>query len=259
METENLTKEEFISLPALSYSGMKLLEKSPYHYKNREYKDPTPALIFGRHFHRFTLEPEKFNSSVAVYSHPYKRGGVWTEFLERHSGKEVISQDDFHKLNMMRYSIVSSRTASALLKDRFPKEQRLVWVDKKHGVMCKGIIDIDLPYFDTLAEIKTCLNASKDQITKDIYNYKYHWQALWYLNGKNTSQKEVFYRNFIWVFVEKNYPYAVAIYRADQHMLDTARKEVEPLVKTYKQCLETNHWYSYPDYIQDISLPHWVN
>lgn len=251
--------DDYINYPALSQSSLKLLEKSPKHMKHREEKPPTPALEFGKFFHLLMLEPERFDAEVAVYSGGTKRGKDFDEFKARHDGKSIISIDDYNKIMSMKYAMQTNRTASAFLRNRYRKEQTFIWKDATYDFECKGRPDVLVPIAETLADIKTTTDASIDAFQRQIYNLKYHWQAAWYLNGINSVQSKVFYRNFVFIAIEKSYPYAVAVYRASQLMLDYARKEIKPLLELYNRCLETDTWEGYPDEIQDIYPPAWAS
>ena len=71
------------------------------------------------------------------------------------------------------------------------------------------------------------------------------------LTGKQHSE-------FIFLAVEKEPPYAVAVYEATHEMLHTAQKQIAPLLDVYAECLKTDVWPGYKDELQQIQLPRWA-
>lgn len=122
--------------------------------------------------------------------------------------------------------------------------------------MCK----VRLDWYTGLKEVvdlKSCLDASYEAFSKAIANLKYHWQAWFYLKGI-TTVKEVEHTKFIFIAVEKDPPYGVAVYEATEAMLKKAQTQIEPLLDVYAQCLKTDVWPGYRDELQQIDLPRWA-
>ena len=63
------------------------------------------------------------------------------------------------------------------------------------------------------------------------------------------------YAHFIFIAIEKEPPYAVALYRLKQEAIDLGQKEIALLLPLYKTCSEANSWPSYPQTVTDVGLP----
>ena len=73
-----------------------------------------------------------------------------------------------------------------------------------------------------------------------------------------SAVKEVEHTKFIFIAVEKDPPYGVAVYEATKGMLKTAKKQIAPLLDVYAECLKTDVWPGYKDELQQIELPRWA-
>ena len=155
----------------------------------------------------------------------------------------------------MKESVYNNITAFDLLLEGKP-EQSIFFNDPAHQFLCKVRPDW---YTDEgeVVDIKTCLDAGYDGFSRTIANYKYHWQALFYLNGL-TAVTERQHKKFIFIAIEKEPPYAVAVYEATKDMLQTAEKQIAPILDMYAECLKNNVWPGYKDELLQIQLPRWA-
>ena len=77
------------------------------------------------------------------------------------------------------------------------------------------------------------------------------------MNGLTAvTQQE--HTTFIFIALEKDPPYAVAVYEATKDMLETAQRQIGPLLDMYAECLRTDCWPGYKDEVQQIQLPRWA-
>jgi hypothetical protein len=144
---------------------------------------------------------------------------------------------------------LDSPTAQRLLTGA-KMEVTMVW--EMNGILCKARIDALKD--NMIIDLKTCNDASKEQFSRDSYNFGYQTQAAWYtmgyraLTGENPS-------GFVFMAVEKTPPHGVAFYMFN----DTTEFEqgCEELLAIYKRCLETEVWPCYSDEIQVLELPRW--
>ena len=99
-------------------------------------------------------------------------------------------------------------------------------------------------------DLKTTRDASPDGFGKSIANYRYHVQSAHYRDGFQAGR-------FVWVAVEIDPPYAVAVYIDGDEI--HARGDGERLsdLRLYAECKASDKWPGYPDEVQNISLPRW--
>ena len=257
-----MSNDEYHEQEALNKSGLVQLSKSPahfyewYHAPNEE---PTNAMAFGTAIHTAILEPDKFDKSIIIAPKVDKRTkkgkAEWTTFEKKAKGKIILTQDEANAIEGMRKSVFNNITAYDYLLEGIP-EQSVFFNDPLHKCFCKVRPD----FYSNLKEvvdIKSCLDAGYDAFSRAIANYKYHWQAWFYLNGL-TEVKGVEHKKFIFIAVEKDPPYGVAVYEATKDMLKTAKRQIAPLLDVYAKCLKINVWPGYKDELQQIELPRWA-
>ena len=116
---------------------------------------------------------------------------------------------------------------------------------------CDYVVD------DMVIDLKTCGEggASPDKFTKTIVNLHYHLQAAHYLQGTGAKR-------FIFIAVEKVFPYSVGIYQLSQSLLTKAMNSKSRHFKKYLKQLQQKQWRGYtnacPDGIQTLTPPKWI-
>jgi len=137
-------------------------------------------------------------------------------------------------------------------------ERGVFWDDPTHGFLCKCKPDVDNPNLKFLADLKSTISAAPTNFAKSCANFNYDTQAAHYLTGINQATGE-HYQDFLFIAQEKTEPFAVAVYRADQEMVDNGRAKIRPLLPVYAECLKTGVWPAYDNtQISDLSLPYWA-
>lgn len=255
-----ISNEQYHQEDAISKSDLILFNRSPAHYKAKEYKKPTPAMIFGSATHTAILEPEIYAKEYAVL--PEDHDGRTTKGkaikAEIEAEKQIpISFVDVGRIGEMRKSILTHYTASRLIYDKGPAEISGFWVDRATGLECKSRPDKIISDSQIVVDLKTTEDARLEPFMKSLASLKYHWQAAHYLNGV-TEITGIPHQDFVVVAIEKDPPYAVAVYRLDNAAVYLAGEEIKILLNEFQECKKDNNWPAYlPDEIQPISLPDW--
>jgi len=257
-----LSNGEYHEQEALNKSGLVQLAKSPAHFYEWYHaadEEPTRAMVLGTAIHLAILEPDKYDQSIIIAPQVDKRTKAgkeeWASFEKKAKGKIIINQDEAFAIVGMKESVYNNRTAYDLLLEGV-SEQSIFFKDPVHDFLCKVRPD----WYSNereVVDLKTCLDAGYDGFSRAIANFKYHWQALFYLDGM-TEVTGKQHNKFIFIAIEKEPPYAVAVYEATKDMLHTAQKQTAPLFDVYAQCLKTDVWPGYKDEIQQIQLPRWA-
>ncbi len=257
-----LSNEEYHDQEALNKSGLVQLAKSPAHYMEWDQameEEPTRAMVVGTATHKAVLEPDKYNQSIIIAPIVDKRTKAgkaeWKTFQEKAKGKIILTQDEADVIEGMKGSIYNNIAAYDLLLEG-TAEQSIFFKDPVYNFLCKVRPD----WYSSdgqVVDIKTCLDAGYDGFSRAIANFKYHWQAFFYLNGI-TAVTGLEHNKFVFIAVEKEPPFAMAVYEATKDMLKTARKQIAPLLNIYAECLKTEVWPGYYDELQYIELPRWA-
>ena len=226
-----------------------------------EHPEPTtPALTLGIATHLAVFEPASFEKRVLKAPKCDRRTtkgkADWAEFQKLLTGNEIaLDVDDFACVIGMRDSMLRCKAVKEMMDSPGQGELAAVWKDETTGIICKGMVDRLTMWrgWSVVPDLKTCLDGSPEGFARAIGNNHYHTKAAWYSDGLNELAKVE--RRFIWIAVEKEPPYDVAMYEPDDDTLAEGRKVYRRLLNEYASCKITGLWPSYPEGIQPIRLP----
>jgi hypothetical protein len=252
---EDLPADVYHAAPYASNSFLNELERSPLHAltQRKEGGKDTPAKLMGTWVHCAILERDKFNQTFAVGPDVATRASKeWKEFAAKNDGKTLLKIDEYDQIMRMVEAVDKHPIASKLLTGG-KSEVSMFWVDEVTGAKMKGRIDRLQPAKHIPSDLKTALDASFDAFQRSVQTYKYHRQSAIYLDGYNqlhgTSTTM-----FPHIVVEKEAPYAVAVYLLDDATIEKGRAEYRHLARIYAGCERTGTWNSYPEEIQTMNL-----
>lgn len=261
MDKVIMSNAEYHNTPAISKSDLDLIAKSPMHYKlSKENKpDQTAAMLLGSVTHKLVLEPEKFADEYIVAPDVDKRTkegkAKWAEFISEVDNLTVIDSEMYEQAKAIATAVYNHPVAAKLLQGG-QAELSYFWLD--NDIECKCRPDYLREDIKTVIDFKTTQCSSPEEFTKSAYNYRYHVQAAWYLNGLKACDVDV--ENFIFIAVETKPPYPVVVYVADELMIKLGRIEAAENLETYRKCLASDIWYGYEETpkVHSLSLPDWV-
>lgn len=258
---KNLPNAEYHAGNEISHSGIVQLLKSPEHYQNYKHgsHEPTTAMEFGTAFHAYILEPEVFAAQFVLapkFDRRTKDGKeAAARWDEENVGKSPLTIEQVEALSAMKESVFNHFGAAKMLSQG-EAETSLFWTDKYSGLPCR--IRPDWKFGGGIADLKSCISASKADFTKAVANFGYDIQAAFYIDGMKEVTGETV--DFFFVAVEKNAPYSTACYKASQEMIEVGRAKYRGALELLKWCQENN---SFPGYqpsgeIESIDLPRWA-
>jgi len=259
-----MTYAEYDAIEAIRCSDLKLIGQSPAHYKANKInpRPTTQAMLFGSLVHALTLEPDKWREEFIVSPIVDRRTKAgkekWAEFEEQVGNRTVIESKTLDAADEVSSHILKHPICWALLQGG-ESEKVIQW--EMNCVPCKARLDLYRPGW--IVDIKTIASAEYTSFMRSCWNYKYHMQAAWYIDGvKAAGLGEC---NFVFIAVEKEPPYAVACYTPDTDMIAVGREEYLANMNTYLECVENDNWpgigwdYGEGRYeIQSICLPPWA-
>jgi hypothetical protein len=236
--------------------------------EDREKKPPSEAMLKGTALHTAVLEPDLWDSTIAVPPHSFDRrtrGGkeLAAQFEQNSAGKIVLAREDADEVRRMADAVRKHPAARFLLELPGRREASYTWTDPATGLECKTRPDWHSEDRRIVVDVKTSADASRAEFARSIANFEYHVQAAWNLDAQGGEL-------FLSVVVENTRPYGVAVYPASNAMLDAGRRRIwggvcprtgEPLtgaMQLLAECWRTNTWPGYGDQIQEpIDLPGW--
>jgi hypothetical protein len=252
---------EYQDAPGISKSKLDLIHRSPAHFIQEELHPtpPTPAMEWGTMFHTLILEPGVFNQTYAVWDNTINRTtregkAAWADWQAENEGKISVAKPTMRELEAMREAILTHSRAKEALTGGIA-ENAMFW--SMFDCNCKARPDYIRQRDGLLIDLKTTQDARPDEFSRSCWNYRYHVQAAYYLDGyaRVTGEKP---NAFLFIAIEKAPPYCVAVYHANEEMIEQGRREYMRDLEVYRRCIETDTWPGYDEEVLSICLPRWA-
>jgi exodeoxyribonuclease VIII len=112
-------------------------------------------------------------------------------------------------------------------------EASYYWRDPGSNLLLKARPDLVNKKKRILLDFKTTTDASFNSFRRSIANFSYDIQSAFYLDGVNAALGTDFNR-FIFVAVEKQAPYEIALYELDEASIDVGRDLYKQGIKKLK-------------------------
>ena len=253
--------------PAVSKSHLDLIARSPLHYwaryldPDRITPEPSPQMRLGTALHTHVLELSRWDQEIAV-APPINRltkagKEEWAAFMAASADRTVITADDAAQVMAMGRAVLGHPAAAMLLGLPGKAETTHMWKDASTGLECKCRPDWLTDDGSIVVDLKTTKDASPRGFKQSIANFSYQKQAAWYLHGieQATGRRP---DQFIFICVESSAPYACAVYAADVEMIERGHDQAMRDLAKLAVCKAADHWPSYSEQIETISLPGWM-
>lgn len=233
----------------VSKSGLDKINVSPadYYYNyldpSRPPRSHTKATLEGELFHTACLEPDTINQRFYLEPPVNKRTNagkqILTDLAEMNEGKYCITQQQADAARYMRDSALKHPLVRWMMESAGVNEHTILFTEQETGVPCK--CRPDRMANGWILDFKSCEDASPEGAARSSFKYRYYVQAPFYLDGYEVAYDERL-SGFMFVFVEKDPPYKVAVYTAEQQENDLGREHYIRNLLTYKRCKESGFW-----------------
>ena len=228
--------------------------------KNNPPRIATPAMKIGSMIHKWILEPDAFPSSYALLEEKRTKKGKELALACEEKGLLTYTSQEKELLDNIEHSLVENNFAWKYLLSNVKNKQGLAeqsfwWKHRETGLQCKCRCDYVID--DMVIDLKTTGEggASPDKFTKTIVNFNYHLAAAHYLQGTGAKR-------FIFVAVEKVFPYSVGIYELSPHFIERGYELQEQTLSDIKNAQESGIWAGYtdqaPEGIKTLTPPKWL-
>lgn len=204
----------------------------------------TDHLLFGTEFAYVVSPYDDFKSKDAK---------AWRE-EQRSAGLAVMKQESVEHARAMVEAVKAHRGAMEILD--VGRSQVALTGTLPGGAATKGLIDWVSDAVMCLSDLKTTTDASGDEFTKHAINMGYHAAAAHYVDlwKQNTSEDIP----FVWLVVETEAPFAVAVWIVSDAMLALGRRVNEARYRRYEECLKTGDWPAYSQEAVVLEPPAWA-
>lgn len=254
-----MTFDEYCALPAVNISSLLQMARSPAHYKhaleNAGQRD-TAALAFGRLAHIAILEPERYEAVVAVWDGGRRAGKVFDAWCEEHADCLQVTADEDAQCRAMADAVRKHPAAAPYLSAAAPMVEHSIRWTHPIGLDCKARLDWYDPETNVVVDLKTTRDASEFEFGRAAARYDYPTRAAFYCDGVAAVFGEL--PTFVLIAVEKEPPFAVAVYRIGEDAIDAGRRRYTDLLARLKHCRDTNEWPGLCDDAErELTLPEW--
>lgn len=191
----------YFRLKSIDQSQLKQFLKNPadwaYHRLNDDHK-PTDAMKFGTAFHAYLLGTSDVVSLPEGESFRSKDNQKWrADQLE--AGNIIVSYNDMQLLKRMKEGIEQTSLMPEYpdymeIIEQGTKEQCVEWKDRQTGLMLKAKPDLIPAGTDYLVDLKTAQKADAESFAKEVINYGYHIQTVFYRAAVAACKPDAFDR-----------------------------------------------------------------
>lgn len=191
----------YFRLKSIDQSQLKQFLKNPadwaYHRLNDDHK-PTDAMKFGTAFHAYLLGTSDVVSLPEGESFRSKDNQKWrADQLE--AGNIIASYNDMQLLKRMKEGIEQTSLMPEYpdymeIIEQGTKEQCIEWKDRQTGLMLKAKPDLIPVGTDYLVDLKTAQKADAESFAKEVINYGYHIQTVFYRAAVAACKPDAFDR-----------------------------------------------------------------
>lgn len=191
----------YFRLKSIDQSQLKQFLKNPadwaYHRLNDDHK-PTDAMKFGTAFHAYLLGTSDVVSLPEGESFRGKDNQKWrADQLE--AGNIIVSYNDMQLLKRMKEGIEQTSLMPEYpdymeIIEQGTKEQCIEWKDRQTGLMLKAKPDLIPAGTDYLVDLKTAQKADAESFAKEVINYGYHIQTVFYRAAVAACKPDAFDR-----------------------------------------------------------------
>lgn len=253
----DLAAAEYHASPALGSSTVRaLLSSTPAHALHKlQHAEQSEAQALGTAVHCSVLTPQLYSAEIAIAPECDRRTTLGKEthakFLSSVGNRTVISLKQQETVDKVWGAINSCRTAKALLDRCQQRELSLFHLDN-----CATKARLDAYSRGIVLDIKTTRDASRAGFERSISQYGYGIQAAHYrrvIEGVGLA-----FTDFIFIVVETEKPFGVAVYAMEEEVMDLYEPQVEQAIADWTLCQETQTFRAYPDEIQKVSVPRWL-
>ena len=191
----------YFRLKSIDQSQLKQFLKNPadwaYHRLNDDHK-PTDAMKFGTAFHAYLLGTSDVVSLPEGESFRSKDNQKWrADQLE--AGNIIVSYNDMQLLKRMKEGIEQTSLMPEYpdymeIIEQGTKEQCIEWKDRQTGLMLMAKPDLIPAGTDYLVDLKTAQKADAESFAKEVINYGYHIQTVFYRAAVAACKPDAFDR-----------------------------------------------------------------
>lgn len=271
----DMPPSQYHEADALGSSSLKLLARSPWHYRNRVPIVPTKAMLRGTLAHCALLEPDAMAARYVVVPDDAPKRPTeaqwnakqsnesstaakawWTEFNARAFGKEIVPASDYAITKLQLEAVRREPTLAEVFSEGWGEVSGF-WRDQKTGIECKARWDWVHPVEPgvvDLADLKSTADESPRGFSIAAARLQMHLQAAHYIEGFEIITK-LKVRQFIFAAVTSVRPVLAVPYVLTDELLGQGHDERREMLERLAWCRAEDQWPSYGAGVQLLDFP----
>ena len=258
-----MSNADYHAHKAISKSKLDAARKSGKHLYDMLYGPPresTAAFQFGTLLHAAGLPGENVDDvAVRMPEGMKKTTKEGKAFVAEHKDKIIVSPSDAYVLDQMMLSLREHPFTAGLVNGELKgkSEQSFFCTDPETGLELKARPDFLMDDLSLIIDLKSTVDASPKGFQRSVANYRYYVQSSHYLDVVEmaTGTRP---QAFLFIAVEKQRPFATAVYMADQAMIDLGKQHAREDLNNIAQWIADDKFPGYSERVEEISLPKWM-
>lgn len=247
-----MPEAEYHAHPALSSTGARMLLDSParFHYAQTHPRADKDEFDLGSAVHSKVLGT---GYEIAVLDFPDWRSKSSQKARDkaRAEGKIPVLTKTTAAVDAIAEAVLAHPTARSVFEQDGIAEASAFATDPTTEVDLRARFDYLAPICVDLKTIGT--RASTDQFAKSIFSYGYDVQQAHYLDTLELLEGER--RQMVFVVVETEAPYLVAVHQLDRDYTDMGVAKARRARELYAECTRTGVWPGYPTGVHLVLPP----
>lgn len=267
---------DYLAVDALSSSALRLVAKSPWHYRNRVDFESTIVMLRGTLAHCAVLEPDAMSQRYVVVPEdaprkpsksqwaakkpsPESQAAMdwWTNFQQQTAGRELVSTADYLMCQAQLAALSQNPDIAKLLSDG-RGEVSIFWIDRATGLYCKARPDwLTTPTIDRhiiAVDLKTCADESPNGFGRAAARLRYDLQASHYTAGIEAAMG-LRVEQFVFAAVTNKAPVLAVPYVLTDEIREQADEDRVMLMERLAQCQRDDDWPAYGSGVQLLDFP----
>ena len=245
----------------LSCTNLKIMLRSPAHYHASILfpQKTTAEMQLGSALHTAVLQPDLFDEEYMELPKLDRRTKEGKELYKQYSesGKILLDSATVSTVQKMKESLMQHTIISSVLSSGSPELSCFGCLPEFPHTLIKCRPDWYNEKLGVLLDLKTACDASPKAFIKACVDYLYHLQHALYLDlFSHVSGRRI--QAFLFAAVEKEPPYAVAIYELNAEAVEMGRELYRKAILAYNDSLDRHYWVGYSPKIEILQLPAWA-
>lgn len=266
-----MSYDDYVKIDALRQSTAKEFKRSALHGRDAMLRPgaDTKSTFVGTALHTCVFEPKKFLSDYAVAPKIDKRTNIgkaeWARFQAEHPGALCLEEPEYQRVMGMARAVYAHPFVESILPLKSLREFVVTWDetvgsgDEELVVRCKARLDWAVEFGDSLVvDLKSTGDAQPNEFARSINKWGYQIQAASNLRGLQAFAPIDRPRRYLWIAVENEEPFGVAVYEASEGLLAQGDAEFRRCVRLFGESKKANSWPGYPTNIMPIDMPRWA-